>query len=107
MQLRVGDRLTDEAGEYEVVGPPFTTAGGKTANVRVKRVDSDVQMIRTYGEHERVSVKRGAPRRTSDNATAPGVRDSHSLPAHLGHDGPRGVRVGPTALTCANVLLLN
>jgi hypothetical protein len=58
MQLQVGDRLTDETGEHEVIGRPYTTAAGKTANVRVKRVDSDVTMIRTYGAHERVSVKR-------------------------------------------------
>jgi len=57
MELHVGDRLTDETGEYEIIARPFTTAGGKTANVRVKRVDSDVTMIRTYGAHERVSVK--------------------------------------------------
>jgi hypothetical protein len=59
MELQVGDRLTDETTEWEMIGRPYTTAGGKTANVRVKRVDSDVQMIRTYGAHERVSVKRG------------------------------------------------
>jgi len=58
MQLQVGDRLTDETGEYQVIGRPFMTAGGKTANVRVKRVESDVQMIRVYGAHERVAVKR-------------------------------------------------
>jgi hypothetical protein len=58
MQLRLGDRLTDETGDYEVIGRPYTTAGGKTANVRVKRVDSDVQMIRVYGAHERVAVRR-------------------------------------------------
>ena len=58
MELQVGDRLTDETGEYEVIGRPYTTAGGKTANVRVKRVGSDVQMIRVYGAHERVAVKR-------------------------------------------------
>jgi hypothetical protein len=56
MQLKVGDRLSDETGEYEVIGRPYTTAGGKNAHVRVKRVDSDVTMIRTYGAHERVSV---------------------------------------------------
>ena len=56
--LQVGDRLTDETGEYAVIGRPFMTAGGKTANVRVKRVESDAQMIRAYGAHERVSVKR-------------------------------------------------
>ena len=37
MQLRIGDRLVDEAGEWEVAGPPYTTAGGKTARVRVQR----------------------------------------------------------------------
>ena len=59
MQLRVGDRLTDETGEYEVIGRPYTTAAGKTANVRVKRVESDVTMLRVYAAHERVAVKRG------------------------------------------------
>jgi hypothetical protein len=49
MALRVGDRLVDETGEYEGIGRPSTTTGGKTANVRVKRVESDVTMIRTYG----------------------------------------------------------
>jgi hypothetical protein len=58
MELKVGDRITDETGEREVIGRPYTTAAGKTANVRVKRVDSDVTMIRTYGAHERVTVKR-------------------------------------------------
>ena len=52
MQLRIGDRLTDETGEYEVIGRPYTTAGGKTANVRVKRVESDTAMIRVWGAHE-------------------------------------------------------
>jgi hypothetical protein len=58
MQLEIGDRLTDETGEYEVIGRPYTTAGGKTANVRVKRVGSDVTMIRILGAHERVTVRR-------------------------------------------------
>jgi hypothetical protein len=59
MALRIGNRLTDETGEYEVIGRPYTTAAGKTANVRVKRVDSDVTMIRVCGAHEGVAVKRG------------------------------------------------
>jgi hypothetical protein len=58
MALRVSDRLVDETGEYEGIGRPYTTTGGKTANVRVKHVDSDVTMIRTYGAYERVNVKR-------------------------------------------------
>lgn len=59
MKLQIGDRLSDETGEYEVIGRPYTTAGGKTVNVRVKRVDSDATMIRVWGAHERVAVKRG------------------------------------------------
>jgi hypothetical protein len=58
MQLQIGDRLSDETGEYEVIARPHTTAGGKTANVRVKRVESEVTMIRVWGAHERVTVKR-------------------------------------------------
>jgi glycine cleavage system regulatory protein len=58
MQLRIGDRLTDETGTYEVVARPHTTAGGKTVNVRVKRLDSETTMVRISGAHERVAVKR-------------------------------------------------
>jgi hypothetical protein len=37
MELQVGDRLVDETGEWELIGPPYTTAGGKDARVRVQR----------------------------------------------------------------------
>jgi hypothetical protein len=41
MELHLGDRLTDEIGEYE-------------ATVRVRRVENaEVTMIRTYAAHER------------------------------------------------------
>jgi hypothetical protein len=59
MELRVGDRLTDETGEYEVIGRPYTSAAGKSAHVRVRRVDNaEVTMIRTYTAHERIAVRR-------------------------------------------------
>jgi hypothetical protein len=59
MQLQVGDRLTDETGEYEIIGGSYTTQMGKNVHVRVKRVDNaEVTMIRTYAAHERISVKR-------------------------------------------------
>ena len=32
------------------------TAGGKTANVRVKKAESGATMIRVWGAHERVTV---------------------------------------------------
>jgi len=38
MDLKIGDRLVDETGEWEIVGRPYTTAGGKNARVRVQRV---------------------------------------------------------------------
>ena len=59
MQLKVGDRLADATGEWEVSGHPYMTNGGKTAHIRVKRVDQPaVTEIRTWGAHERISVKR-------------------------------------------------
>jgi len=60
MQLQIGDRLSDETGEWEVVNRPHTTAGGKTAHARVRRVDQPAVIEeRTWGAHERVVVKRG------------------------------------------------
>jgi len=59
MELQIGDRLVDEIGECEVVGPPYTTAGGKNARVRVQRVGQPgVTEIRIWVAHERISVKR-------------------------------------------------
>jgi len=60
MELRIGDRLTDETGEWEVIGRPYTTAGGRMAHVGVRRVGQrDVTDIRLWGAHERVAVRRG------------------------------------------------
>jgi hypothetical protein len=47
--------LTDETGDYEVIGRPYTTAAAKTANVRVKKVGSEVTMVLVWGAHERVA----------------------------------------------------
>ena len=61
MELRIGDRLIDETGEWEVVGRTYTTAGGKNARVRVQRVGQPaVSELRTWGAHERVAVRRAA-----------------------------------------------
>ena len=59
MQLPVGDRLNAETGEWEVIGRPYATAGGKIAHVGVRRVGQpDVTELQLWGSHERVSVKR-------------------------------------------------
>ena len=50
MQLQVGDRFTDEEGEWEIVGRPYTTAGGKNARVRVQRVgEPNNHHLQTWG----------------------------------------------------------
>ena len=60
MLLQVGDRLTDETGEYEIAGRPYTTNAGKDVHVRVRRVDNaEVTMVRTWGAHERLAITRG------------------------------------------------
>jgi hypothetical protein len=38
MELQIADRLADEAGEWEVVGRPYTTNAGKDAHARVQKV---------------------------------------------------------------------
>jgi hypothetical protein len=59
MELQLGDRVSDETGEWEVIGRPFTTAAGKNAHARVRRVDPPhLTDLRTWAAHERVSVRR-------------------------------------------------
>jgi hypothetical protein len=59
MELRIGDRPTDETGEWEVIGRPYTTNAGRDARVRVRRVGQpDVTEIRIWRAHERVGVRR-------------------------------------------------
>ena len=33
MQLQIGNHLSDERSEWQVIGRPYTTAGGKTVHV--------------------------------------------------------------------------
>jgi len=48
MELQIGDRLTDETGEWEIIGPPYTTGMRENVHVRVRRVENaEVTMIRT------------------------------------------------------------
>ncbi len=62
MELQIGDRLSDENGDWQVIGRPYTTGGGKTAHVRVQRVDQpDSTAMHSWGAHERIEVKRAAP----------------------------------------------
>ena len=59
MELQIGDRLSDETGEWEVIGRAYTTGGGKNAHARLQLVgDPDVHEIRSWSAHERIVVKR-------------------------------------------------
>jgi hypothetical protein len=59
IDLQIGDRPTDQTGEYEIIGLPYTTQMGKNVHVRVKRIENaDATMIRMYAAHERVRVRR-------------------------------------------------
>src|SRR5262245_16448069 len=59
MQLRAGDRFTDETGEWEIVSRPYGTVGGKTVHARVRKVSEPaVTEERTWAAHERVAVRR-------------------------------------------------
>jgi len=67
MDLRLGDRLVDERAEWQVIGPPYSTGGGKLVHVRVESVKQPgVTESRSWGAHERVAV-----RRASDESAKP------------------------------------
>ena len=62
MELHIGDRITDETGEWEIIGRPYSSSAGKIASVRVRRVGQpDVTEIRIWLAHERISVQRASP----------------------------------------------
>jgi hypothetical protein len=50
MLLRIGDRLTDETGEYVIASRPTPRMPGKTSTHAVKRIDNvEITMIRNVG----------------------------------------------------------
>ncbi|PYN78793.1 MAG: hypothetical protein DMD96_20815 [Candidatus Rokuibacteriota bacterium] len=60
MQFQIGDRIKDETEEWQVIGRPYTTAGGKNAHVRVQRVgQSGGVKVRTWGARAPSRAPRG------------------------------------------------
>jgi hypothetical protein len=56
--LRVGGRIVEETGEWEVIGRPFTTAAGKNAHARVRNVSQfGLTDLPTCGAHKKVRVR--------------------------------------------------
>src|SRR5438128_10656968 len=63
VELRVGDRLSDETGEWEVIAPPYSTAEGRIVHARVQRINEPASWeIRSWDASRRISVKRGLNR---------------------------------------------
>ena len=61
MELHVGDRFMDETAEWEVTGRPFSTAAGKNAHARVRKVSQpEFTDLLSWGAHERIIVKRAS-----------------------------------------------
>jgi len=61
MQLQVGDQITDESGTSQVIARPYSSAGGKSTQVRVQRVDQPgVTETRMWGSYKKVTVIRRA-----------------------------------------------
>ena len=91
MQLQIGDLMTDSTGEWEVVGRPYTTAGGKNSHVRVQRVDKPgVTETRLWGSHDlgrRALRERGPVSRFRARAAATKGHNYHLVPAG---DQPQG-----------------
>jgi hypothetical protein len=59
MELRVGDKFSDETGEWGIASRPATTAGGKTVRARVQKVgEPAVTEEKVWSAYERITVKR-------------------------------------------------
>ena len=57
--LQVGDRFSDETGEWEVASRPYSSANGKSVDASVRRVDQPATAEdRTWVAHERIRVQR-------------------------------------------------
>ena len=61
MQLLVGDRFTDEEGDWEVTGRPYTTGAGKLVHVSIRRPGEQASTgEKTWSAHERLTIQRAA-----------------------------------------------
>jgi hypothetical protein len=61
MEIRIGDRFTDQEFEWEVLTRPAALHGGKSLRARIRRPglpESERDM--TWPAHERVEIRRGS-----------------------------------------------
>jgi hypothetical protein len=58
MQLQLGDRFTDEEGEWEIATRPRTTNAGKLVHASVQKPgDPSTRRDKTRGAHERLAIR--------------------------------------------------
>ena len=58
-ELQVGDRITDETGEWEVIRQPYTTAEGRIVHARVQKINEPASWeIRNWDALKRINVGR-------------------------------------------------
>jgi hypothetical protein len=59
MELQVVDRLANETGDWELIAPPYSTAGGRVVHARVQKIDRPASWeIRNWDAFKRIGVKR-------------------------------------------------
>ena len=60
MEIQIGDRFTDEEGEWGVASHPATLHGAKSLRARVRRVEQPAtERDVTWPAHVRVEIRRG------------------------------------------------
>ena len=60
-QLRIGDRLTDADGEWEVASNPQTYRGGKDVEARVQRPGQPATVrLMSWSAYEKLAIWRDA-----------------------------------------------
>ena len=58
MQLQLGDRFTNEEGEWEIATRPWTTHGGKIVHATVQKPgDPSTKRDKTWGAHEQLTIR--------------------------------------------------
>ena len=56
-ELQVGDHITDETAEWEVIAPPYSTAGGRVVHARVQKINEPASWeIRSWDALKRINV---------------------------------------------------
>ena len=78
MELRSGDRITDESGEWEIISRPYVSAGGALVSAQVRRIaHPEVTDLRTWEADEHVVVRRCLP----DTVNRRGTTGKQAWPA--------------------------